>query len=210
MDRANAWLARVNAWLLVGISSLVVGLLLWRRGSFPSSTTREVLERPSGNGADKKLPAQTEAGIHACYSGQIHRYHHFPDHSNRMNGQVRSQFCCFQYDYCPRPCPLGVLVRDTDKVTCAGAEVDASAYALGLCPVRAPVKKRLALSAITLEVIPLGRSVLSELTLLARRWTANWVRLLLLLADFAALRTSSRRDAGRSFRTYIPSPLDFD
>lgn len=60
MDRANAWLARVNAWLLVGISSLAVGLLLWRRGSFPSSTTREVLERPSGNGADKKLPAQTE------------------------------------------------------------------------------------------------------------------------------------------------------
>ena len=88
MDRANAWLARVNAWLLVGISSLVVGLLLWRRGSFPSSTTREavtgrcqdmssgegstsadprlvvqVLERPSGNGADKKLPAQTEARL---------------------------------------------------------------------------------------------------------------------------------------------------
>mmetsp|Transcript_62262 Transcript_62262/g.129206 ORF Transcript_62262/g.129206 Transcript_62262/m.129206 type:complete len:361 (-) Transcript_62262:8-1090(-) len=48
---------RANVWLLVGISSLAVGLLLWRRGSSRSCTTREVPARPSENGADKKLPA---------------------------------------------------------------------------------------------------------------------------------------------------------
>ncbi|CAE7042221.1 unnamed protein product [Symbiodinium sp. CCMP2592] len=42
-----------------------------------------------------------------------------------------------------------------------------------------------------------------------RRWAANWARLLLRLVDFAALRHPDRRDALRSFRTYVPSALDF-
>ena len=43
-----------------------------------------------------------------------------------------------------------------------------------------------------------------------RRWAANWVRLSLLLSVVRPYKPVGHRDAARAFRTYLPSPLDFD
>ncbi|OLQ11460.1 hypothetical protein AK812_SmicGene4704 [Symbiodinium microadriaticum] len=42
-----------------------------------------------------------------------------------------------------------------------------------------------------------------------RRWASGWVRLVLGLG-FSFSWAGGHRDAGRSFRTFVPSPLDFD
>ena len=43
-----------------------------------------------------------------------------------------------------------------------------------------------------------------------RRWLANWVRLVCLASQVKPLSLIGCRDANRSWRTYVPSPLEFD
>ena len=43
-----------------------------------------------------------------------------------------------------------------------------------------------------------------------RRWAATWVRLVLLLSSYRPCVDGCYREQHRSFRTFVPSPLDFD